>query len=97
MNLKHDLDSSFFETILPFLIYGEAHRYYAIFYDEQETDKTSINLFKGDRNIDEKCPYTACKDRFGNLGRLDKHIKFKHKSYRKQMKAQLSPFWNFLI
>jgi hypothetical protein len=81
LNLKHCIESFVFENICPFFLYGEAQPHFAFFYPEQSPGQVVLNTYKGDWDIDEKCPFAQCPTHFGNAERLKDHINSRHKSY----------------
>jgi hypothetical protein len=63
---------------------------------EQTEDESTMKVYKGDWDIDDKCPYAICKTHLGNSENLKNHIGNHHKMYAKHSKEKLTPFSRFL-
>jgi hypothetical protein len=96
LNLKHNIGNYLFENIYPFIIYIEVHPHYCYFSEEQDINTTVINEFKGDWDIDEKCPLAMYSTHAGFEERLKEHINNRHRNYKAQSKIKLPPFWKYL-
>jgi hypothetical protein len=96
LKLKHCSESFVLDNIYPFILYGDAHPHFAYFCSEKTDEEITMNVYKRDWDIDDKCPYAMYKTHFGNTAILKNHVKNNHKMYTRYSKVKFPPFWKFL-